>query len=116
MIAWIKAHIGWLSVLMILLAINLFLLYSWFDSRVTITYMDQEHQDRCGEIEVLQRLLLATGTRMDRSEIEQVVTKHFGKVYLIKKDEEDELSINNVILRFKGDSLIKVQSTNSCLE
>ncbi|MFZ3138358.1 MAG: hypothetical protein WA126_13325 [Thermodesulfovibrionales bacterium] len=112
--AWIKAHIGWLSGLVILLLICLFFLYAWFDSRVTITYMLQEHEDRCREIEVLQSLLLETGKQMNRSEIEQIVTKRFGKDYLIKKDEEDELSVDNVILKFKGGSLIKVKSTNSC--
>lgn len=110
MISWIKAHMGWLLGLLILFAICIFLLYSWFDSRVTITYMLQEQKDQRREIEVLQSLLLQTGKQMSRSEIEQVVAKHFGKDHLIKKEQEDELSVDSVILKFKGDSLVAVKS------
>ncbi len=112
MISWIKDHLGCLLGLLVLIGLCIFLLYSWFDSRVTITYMLQEQKDQRREIEVLQSLLLQTGKRMSRSEIEQIVTKHFWKDYLIKKDEEDELSVDNVILKFEGASLVKVKSTN----
>ncbi len=110
MISWIKAHTGWLSGLVILLVICLFFLYAWFDSRVTITYMLQEHQDQRREIEALQKLLLETGKRMSRSEIEQLIIKHMGKDH-IKEESRDELSVDGGILFiFKGDSLVSVKS------
>jgi hypothetical protein len=84
MILWIKAHIGWLSVLFILLIICTFLLYSWLDARITIEYVLQEQKDQLKEIEVLQSLLLETGKRMSRSEIEQLVAEHIGKEHMKK--------------------------------
>ncbi|MEW6110400.1 MAG: hypothetical protein AB1632_14725 [Nitrospirota bacterium] len=109
MIAWIRKHLGWIAAI-ILGGLCIFFIDAWIDSRITITYMDQEHKDRCREIKVLQSLLLEAGKQMNRSEIEQIVTKRFGKDYLIKKDEEDELSVDNVVLKFKGDSLVAVKT------
>ena len=110
MFLWFKGHMGWLLGLLILIGICVFLLYSWIDTLVSLDYARQEQKYQREEIEVLQSLLLETGKRMSRSEIEQLVTKHFGKDHLIKKDEEDELSIDNVILKFKDNSLIEVKS------
>jgi hypothetical protein len=112
MIPWIKDHIGWLSGVLVLLAICIFLLYSWIDSRVTIEYMLQEQKDQRREIEVLQNLLLETGKRMSRSEIEQLVIKLMGKDH-IKEESHDELSVDGgILLKFKGDSLVEVKAMN----
>jgi hypothetical protein len=101
---------GWLLGILIVVAICVFLVYSWIDSRVSLDYARQELKYQRREIEVLQSLLLETGRRMSRAEIEQLVTKHLEKDHLIKRDEPDELSINNIILKFKGDSLVDVKS------
>jgi hypothetical protein len=112
MISWIKDHLGWFLGSLILLVICIFLLYSWIDSRVTIEYVLQEQKNQRREIEVLQSLLLETGRRMSRSEIEQLVTKRIGE-NRIKKEAQDELSIDGgIILKFRGDSLVEVKSMN----
>ncbi len=111
MILWIRKHLGWI-VAVIFGGLCIFFINAWIDSRITIEYMLQEQKYQRQEIEVLQRLFIEIGKRMSRFEIEQTVTKHFGKDYLIKKEEQDELSIDNVILKFKGDSLVEVKSTN----
>ncbi|GAB4484066.1 MAG: hypothetical protein OHK006_07350 [Thermodesulfovibrionales bacterium] len=49
---------------------------------------------------------------MNRSEIEQLITKRFEKDHLIRKDGQDEISIDNIVLKFKGDSLVEVKSLN----
>jgi len=110
MIAWLKAHMGWFLGLLILIVICIFLLYSWIDSLVSLDYSRQSEKDQHREREVLQSLLLETGKRMSRSEIEQLVTEHFAKDHLIKKEEQDELSIDNITLKFRGDSLVEVSS------
>lgn len=109
MFSWVKAHIGWILGVFTLIALCVFLLYSWVDTLVSLGYARQEQKSQHEEVVILQRLLLETGKRMRRSEIEQVITKGFGKDYLIKKDEEDELSVDNVILKFEGDTLVEVK-------
>ncbi len=111
MILWIRRHLGWI-IAVILGVLCIFFINAWIDARITIDHawrvVDWERSDK----KILYTLLQETGKRMNRSEIEQIVTKHFGKDYLIKKEEPDELSIDNVILKFKGDSLVEIKSMN----
>lgn len=88
--------------------ICVFLLYAWIDARVTIDHawrvVDWERKDK----EVLRALFREAGRHMNRSELKQLITKHFGKDHLIKEDARDELSVDNIILKFDGESLSKV--------
>jgi len=112
MVSWIKGHMGWLLGLLILIVLCVFLLYSWIDTLVSLDHAHQGQKYQRRQIEVLERLVLETGKRMSRSEIKQVVTQHFRKDYLIKEDAEDEISVDNIILKFRGDSLVEVKSLN----
>ena len=112
MLLWVRGHMGWILGFLILIVICVFLLYSWINSRVSLDYARQEQKYQREEIAVLQNLLLETGKRMSRSEIKEMVSKRLGKDHLIKEDEKDELSVDNVILKFRGDSLIEVKSLN----
>ncbi len=107
MIAWIKNHLNVLAI-GILIVVCIFLLYAWIDARVTIDHawrvIDWERNDK----EVLRALFQETGKHMSRSELKQLVTKHFGKDHLIKEDTQDKLSVDNIILKFDDESLSKV--------
>ena len=109
---WVKGHLGWLLGLLILIIICIFLLYSWINALVSLDHARQEQKYQRKEIEVLESLFLEAGKRMSRTEIKEVVTKRFGKDHLIKEEEPDELSVDNVILKFRGDSLVEVKSLN----
>lgn len=108
MIQWIKSHLSWL-IIGVLASICLFLFYAWIDARVTIDHawrvVDWERRDKV----VLRALFQETGKRMSRSELKQLVTKHLGKGHLIKEDARDELSVDNIILKFDGESLSEVK-------
>jgi len=110
MLSWIKEHM--VLVLGFLVVICIFLLYSWIDSRVSLDYARQEQKVQRKEIDSLQRLLLEAGKQMSRTEIEQLVTKLFGKDY-IKKEGQDELVLEGgIVLKFKGNVLLGVSSLN----
>ena len=108
MIVWIKGHLSWL-VIGVLIIICMFLLYAWIDARVTIDHawrvVDWERNDK----KVLRDLLQETAKQMSRTEIKQLVIKRFGKDHLIKEDAKDELSVDNIIIKFHGDSLSEIK-------
>lgn len=108
MFAWIKGYISWL-IIGILTVLCLFLIYAWIDARVTIDHawrvVDWERNDK----EVLRTLFQETGKHMSRTELKQLVIKHFGKDHLIKEDARDELSVDNIILKFDGETLTEVR-------
>lgn len=108
MISWIKGHISWLIV-GILTILSAFLLYAWIDARVTIDHawrvIDWERNDK----KVLRDLLQETAKQMSRTEIKQLVATRFGKDHLIKEDEKDELSVDNIIIKFKADAFYEIK-------
>jgi hypothetical protein len=110
MLSWIKRHWGCISAILILILICAFLFHSWLDAIVSLDYAYRENEFQGEEIAVLQMLLLETGKRMNRSEMTQLVTEHFSKGHLIKEEEHDELSVDSVVLKFSGNSLVKVKS------
>ncbi len=110
MFFWIKERIGWVSGLLILIGICTFLLYSWIDVLVSLDYARQQNKYQKREIKLHKSLLLETGKRMSRSEIKRVVTQCFGKDHIIKENGPDELSVDNIVLKFSGDSLVEVKS------
>lgn len=111
MTLWIKKYSSGIAIASLIIFCML-IIYSWIDTLVSLSYARQELADRHREIEVFQSLLLETSKRMSRSEIEQMATKRFGKNYIVKKDEQNELSIDSIILKFQDDVLVEVKLMN----
>lgn len=108
MISWMKIHLGWL-VAGILGMFCIFFINAWIDARITITYTLSELDQQKKMTKTLRDLLQETGKQMSRTEIKQLVVKRFGKDHLIKEDVKDELSVDNIIIKFKGDALYEIK-------
>ena len=111
MISWIKGHISWLAV-GILIILCMFLLYAWIDARVTVDHawrvVDWERNDK----KALRALLQETGKHMHRNELTRFVKEHFKGELDVIKEEGDQLSLNGIILKFDGEFLSKVMFIN----
>jgi len=108
--SWMRANGGWLVATSFLCVICGCLVYILIDKSVTINYAWQEQKYQQEQIAVLQQLLLETSRKMKRSEIKRIIMERFGKNHLIKEDVPNKISVDNVILEFKGDSLVGVKS------
>jgi len=104
--AWLKRHLNW--VLGLLLIICIFLLYSWINALVSLDYARQEEKYQRENVQLLQSLLQETGKKMSQSEIRQLVKSRFGKEHIIK-EQQNQISVDNIILKFNGNSLVEIK-------
>jgi hypothetical protein len=109
MFSWLKDQVTMLSLVSLFLCA--FLLYSWIDSRVTIDHARQEQEYQLRKMNLLQDILKATGIRVPRSEMIQLIRKQFGKNHIIKEGA-DSLQIDDIIFKFKGESFDGVEFLN----
>ena len=106
--SWISRCKGWIVGLAVLAVACGFFLFSWIDALVTADYASQTIKYQREQIEVLRSLALETGKRMKRSEIRELVMRRFKAKHLIKEQKQNELSIDSVVLEFRGDLLVEI--------
>ena len=107
MVLWFKSHLAWIIVAILTMSCVL-LAYSWIDTLVTLDYARQGQEDQRRKINLLQGLVQETSSRLTRSEITELVKKKFRKDHIIKEDS-DRLQVDNIVFKFKGESLAEIE-------
>lgn len=104
-----RSHSALLIVCALLLLACADLAYRLLDTSISLDYAREEGRHNNGQIAVLSRLLEKAGGPLGRDGFERLLDRDFGSEYLIKK-EENEISVDQIILRFDGNALVSVGS------
>lgn len=104
-----RLHHALLLVCALLLLACADLAYHLLDSSISLDYAREEARHKDEQIAVLSRLLEKAGGPLGRDGFERLLDRDFGSEYLIKK-EENEISVDQVTLRFDGNALVNVGS------
>ncbi len=107
MVLWLKSHLAWIIVAVLTIGC-VFLAYSWIDTLVTLDYARQGQEDQRRKINLLQGLLRETSRHLTRPEFADLVKKKFQKDHIIKEDS-DRLQVDNIVFKFKGESLAEIE-------
>ena len=109
MITWIKGHPSWI-ISLVLLAVSVFLLYSWLDALVTIDHVSSESERQKGMAIVLRDLLQESGKHTSRPEVTAFVKAHYSdKNNHVIKEGKNRLEVDGIIIIFHGTTISEVK-------
>jgi hypothetical protein len=85
--------------------------YYCYDRIVSLDYCRGENVDLRRQQDLLMSLLLRTGRPLNRAQWSEMLKADFSNDHLVK-EYPNELSVDNVLLKFKGNDLIEIKSAN----
>lgn len=105
MLIWIKSQVTVLASL--LMVTTAALLFMWIDSLISIDHARQEQSYQGKRADLLRELLVATAG-VSRSELARVANEKFLGNHIVRV-ESAFIQIDDVILRFNGESLERIE-------
>jgi len=72
-------------------------------------YIGQESRHLSKQQYIIKSLVQDTALKMSRTEIKKIIGENFSTDYIIKEDKT-EISVDQVVFKFDGEKLVKVQS------
>lgn len=89
--------------------------YGMIDSSVSLDYVRQQQQSEKKRSHLLSELLHKTSARLGRSELMDLIKRDFGNEHIIK-EEKDRVLVDDVVIRFEGQTVIGVTTLDDVTE
>lgn len=89
----------------------IFLGYVSFNASVSLAYARQQQRDEQEQRKVLQDLLFQVGNGLSQEQVIQLIRKNFSAGHIIK-EEDNQISVDGVVLKFNDKKLAAVSSLN----
>lgn len=85
--------------------------YIAFSSAISLDYARKEQEHLRQREYVLQSLLLETSNHMSRNQLVALVKENFGTDHIVK-EENNQITIDNTVLKFEGERVKSISSIN----
>jgi hypothetical protein len=109
-----KTYLKAALIVMALIA-EVFLIYGWMSNSVSLDHARQQQQIEKKRSHLLSVLLHKTSARLGRSELINLIERDFGNERIIK-EEKDRVLVDDVVIRFEGQTVIGVTTLDDVTE
>lgn len=85
--------------------------YVAFSSAISLDHARKEQEHQRQREHVLQALLLKTSSYISRNQLVALVKENFGTDHIVK-EEHNQITIDDTVLKFEGDRVKSISSIN----